>query len=102
MRLILIAVLAVFVVGLGIKAASAATMDFAMAMSGDAGMDMLNCSACDASEPDASCDFDCTISSIADLALWSAVSTPRTAQGILPGVDRLAGYTGPPDPYPPR
>jgi len=102
MRLFIVIALAVFVAGFGVKAASAATMEFDMAMTDDASMKMSACGACDTDGEPAACDLDCTVPAV---LLLFQVSVAAPAAGNSRAVitsDSFAGRTGPPDPHPPR
>lgn len=102
MRLFIVLALATFVVGFGVKAASAAAMQFAMAMSDDASKKMPPCGACDADSEQATCDVECTVPAALLIGQISAGGPMAANERAVVRSDRFVGRTGPPDPYPPR
>lgn len=102
MRLFIVIAMAAFVAGYGVKAASAAAMEFAMAMTDDASMTMSACGACDLDGEPAACDVDCAVSSAILLLQASTDAPPAAASRPLIMPDSFLGCAGPPDPYPPR
>jgi hypothetical protein len=102
-RLLLLAVLATYVAGLGVLAAPSSAMAGNMVM-GEAG-DMGDCQGCDPAggdDPALACDTPCLTPMMAtltnDAALWIADSQ----QAVGAGRSSFASRTGPPDPSPPR
>jgi len=101
-RLLIVAMVAIFMVGLGMKSASSATMEIAMAMSDDAAEKMLFCVACDTDGARAPCDLDCTTVSATLLEEFQVISTAFIAQQIAIRADLFVRSSTPPDPYPPK
>lgn len=101
-RLLIVAMVAVFMVGLGVKSASSATMEIAMTMSDDAAEKMPFCVACDTDGDQTACDVDCTSVSATLLEEIQAISTVFIAQQIAIRADLFVRRGGPPDPYPPK
>jgi hypothetical protein len=102
-RFLLIAVLATYVAGLGVLAASVTAMAGKMVMSG-AG-EMGDCQGCDpvgGDDPASDCDTPCVTPLLATLSPESGLWAPLSAQAIGAANHRFAGRTGPPDPSPPR
>ena len=102
MRLFIVIALAAFVAGFGVKAASAAAMEFAMAMSDDASMKMSACGACDTDGEQAACDVECTVPAAVFVSQVSADGPVAVSNRVVVRPDKFSGCTGPPDPYPPR
>ncbi|MEQ9180463.1 MAG: hypothetical protein RIF44_17365 [Nitratireductor sp.] len=102
MDLFIVIALAAFVAGFGVKAASAAAMEFAMAMSDDASMKTSACGACDTHGEPAACDVDCAVPAAILLPQTSADGPVAVGDRAVVRADRFTGRTGPPDPYPPR
>lgn len=103
-RIFTLALLALFAAGVIVHSAGATSMSLKMAL-GDAGVvDMVACQGCgtDVEDTGSTCEIICTVSFAANLG---QVDTFRphfahVARPLL--VERLAGRTGLPEPYPPR
>lgn len=101
-RLLIVTVVAIFVVGVGVKTASSAAIEFAMAMSQDSDGKMSSCVACDADNGQTRCGVDCTTVLVTLLEQSQAIATAVTAQRIATRCDAFVQRGGPPDPYPPK
>lgn len=102
-RLLFIVVLATYVAGLGVFAASTTAMAGNMVLGG-AG-EMGDCQGCDPSggdDPASACDTPCLPHLMATLSPDTAFSAPLPEQACNAAGDRFASRTGPPDPSPPR
>lgn len=102
-RLLLIAVLATYVAGLGVLAVGAPAMAGDMVM-GEAG-EMGDCQGCDPAggdDPALACDIPCLTPLMATLAPDAALSVPLSEQAVGAAGCSFASRTGPPDPSPPR
>ena len=105
-RLLVIALLAVFAASSVAQASAATTMAARMALAADHGMGMEDCQACgsgDARKADAICDLACVPAPALTALGWDqAPAFVSTASHPAPAARDLAGWTGPPDPHPPR
>lgn len=106
-RILVVALLAVFAAGSVVHATSTTTMAVKMALADGGPMDMADCTGCDADgngdENGLACDLVCTAPSIAGSGAETALSVPVALSIAAPkGVSDFVGRTGPPDPYPPR
>jgi hypothetical protein len=102
-RLLLIAVLASYVAGLGVLAATSSAMAGTMVM-GEAG-EMGDCQGCDPVGGDklaSACDTPCLSPLMATLTPDAALWVPQSEQVTAAAGCSFAGHTGPPDPSPPR
>jgi len=102
-RLLLIAVLATYVAGLGVLAATSSAMAGNMVM-GEAG-EMGDCQGCDpagGNDPAPACDTPCLTPMMATLTPDAALRFPLLAQAAGAAGSYFASRTGPPDPSPPR
>lgn len=105
-RIFILALLTLFAVGIVEHSAGATSMSLKMAL-GDAGItDMADCEGCgtetDGEDSGLTCDIFCTVSFAASLGQVNTFSPhfAHVARPLL--VQRLAGQTGLPEPYPPR
>lgn len=106
-RILVVALLAVFAVGSVVHATSTTTMAVKMATANGGPMDMADCTGCDADgngdESGLACDLVCTAPFVADLGAGTALGVPvGESTAALKGVYDFVGRTGPPVPYPPR
>ncbi|MEQ9181051.1 MAG: hypothetical protein RIF44_20375 [Nitratireductor sp.] len=100
-RVALIVTIAIFMVGIGMKTASAAAMEFVMAAADKASEKAL-CTVCDDDGASFSCDLECA-GVTAVLTEPAEVSAPLfTAQRADIASTRFLRGGGPPDPHPPR
>jgi hypothetical protein len=102
-RMLMLAVLAWFVAGTAVHAASAAAMDIRMALAGAGDMQMPDCDGCSGDGDDGvPCDSACVMPLVASpvsVALARRLSSGRCE---FTATDELVGRAGSPDPYPPR
>lgn len=106
-RILVVALLAVFAAGSVVHATGMTTMAVKMALADSGPMDMADCTGCDADDNGGdgglACDLVCTTSLVADLGTESPLSVPVPVSTAGPkGAYDFLGRTGPPDPYPPR
>ena len=103
-RILAVALLAVFAAGSVVHATSTTTMAVKMALGDGGTMDMADCTDCDAGgDGGLVCDLVCTAPFVADLGTESVVRVPVPVSTAAPnGVCDFVGRTGPPDPHPPR
>jgi hypothetical protein len=102
-RFLFIVVLATYVAGLGVLAASATAMAGNMVMGG-AG-EMGDCQGCDpvgGDDPASACDTTCLTPMMAMLSPEAALGAPLSEQAGGAASHCFAGRTGPPDLSPPR
>lgn len=102
-RLLLIAVLATYVAGVSVLAATSGAMAGDMVMGG-AG-EMGDCQGCDpvgGEDPALACDTPCLTPLMATLTPDAALWVPRSEQAVGAAGSSFASRTGPPDPSPPR
>jgi hypothetical protein len=102
-RLLLIAVLATYVAGLGVLAATSGAMAGSMAM-GEAG-EMGDCQGCDpvgGNDPASACDTPCLSPLMATLTSDTALWVPLSEQAVDAAGSSFASRAGPPDSSPPR
>jgi len=102
-RLLLIAVLATYVVGVGVLAATSSAMAGKMLM-GEAG-EMGDCQGCDpvgGDDPVSACDTPCLTPLMATLTSDAALRVPLSEQAVDAAGSGFASRTGPPDSSPPR
>jgi hypothetical protein len=104
-RLLLIAVLASYVAGLGVLAATSSAMAGNMVM-GEAG-EMDDCQGCDpggggGDDPALACDTPCLTPLMATLTTDAAPWIADSQQATGAGGSSFTSRTGPPDPSPPR
>lgn len=105
-RIFVFALLTAFAVSSVAHATSSTTMSIKMALAGGGAMDMADCQGCgtdtDGEDSGPTCDIVCTVSFAASLGQIDTFNPhfARVARPLL--VERLAGRTGLPEPYPPR
>src|SRR3546814_182038 len=100
-RFLFIVVLATYVAGLGVFAASTTAMAGNMVLGG-AG-EMGDCQGCDpGDDPASACDTPCLTPMMATLSPDTAFPAPLSEPVHAAVGDRFASRTGPPDPSPPR
>lgn len=102
-RLLLIAVLASYVAGLGVLAATSSAMAGTMVM-GEAG-EMGDCQGCNpvgGDDPVSACDTPCLIPLMATVTSDAALWVPQSEQAVDAAGSSFASRTGPPDSSPPR
>jgi hypothetical protein len=102
-RLLLVAVLATYVTGLGIFAATSSAMAGNMVM-GEAG-EMGDCQGCDpagGNDPAPACDTPCLTPMMATLTPDGALRVPLLEQTAGAAGCSFVSRSGPPDPSPPR
>lgn len=104
-RILAVALLAIFAAGTVVHAAGAATMAIKMALAADGAMSMPDCAGCDADgDGDGpACNLVCTAPFVADLRPETTENVPAAVSTAEPtGIYDFVGRSGPPDPYPPR
>ena len=102
-RLLFIAVLAAYVAGVGIYAASSTAMAGNMVLGGPG--EMGDCQGCDpggGADPASACDVPCLPPLMATLSPDTALPAPPSEQSIGGASHSFAGRTGPPDLSPPK
>lgn len=106
-RILVVALLAVFAAGSVVHATSTTTMAVKMALADGDTMEMADCTGCDTDgrgdDGGLACDLVCTAPFVADLATKFDLSGPvGVSTAGQKGIYDFVGRTGPPDPYPPR
>ncbi|ORE91769.1 hypothetical protein ATO13_19295 [Stappia sp. 22II-S9-Z10] len=106
-RILVVALLAVFAAGSVAHVASTTTMAIKMAFADTGAIDMADCTGCDADDDGDDgvlvCNLVCSAPFVADLRTESAVNMLAVVSMAEPtGLSDFVGRTGPPDPYPPR
>lgn len=107
MRVLVIAFAALFAASTVAHAVSMTVMSVKMGLAADAGpMDMTDCDGCGSGGSDdesaAACDMICAPPFVATFDIGKAFQPLNPGIIDTPRVSGLTGYTGPPDPYPPR
>lgn len=107
MRVLVIAFALLFAASTVAHAVSMTVMSVKMGLAADAGpMDMTDCDGCGSGGSDdesaATCDMICAPPFVATFDVGKAFQPLHPGIIDTPGAFGVTGYTGPPDPYPPR
>lgn len=105
-RIFTLAIIALFATGAVVHSVGANSMSLKMAVADIGGVGMEICQGCgtdvDREMSDPTCEIVCTVAFAASLSQVDTFS-PRIAElATLQLVEHLTGWTGPPEPYPPR
>lgn len=105
-RVLIIALIALFAAGTVVQSAAASSMSLMMALSGVGAAEKTDCQDCgtgnESEDGMLACDVDCTMSFAAHLGQTDPGAVPDADPAMLPTTDHLTGRTRGPELQPPR